>query len=469
MAADGDKKTGDLHRLNDGGNTGTHFAPAANPVLVGPSTDDQHNVISTSVIPIACWRVDDLRFEFDSSFVRPELSNEIGHLATLRDSHKIQIETGAEGDPPVSIFPPLSIFGHADPVGSDDYNKKLSGRRTIAIYALFTRKTELWEELFSQPLGNDDWNKKALPIMEQTLKVPKGSASGRSGRAKLFRDYMDFVCTLRNDKGDPKSDPDGNPLQFQLEPADFLARGRDKGGKGDFQGCGEFNPVLLLSEADSQELDQDGNEDARNAANAQNRRVMVLLFRPGTKVDPAKWPCPRAREGVAGCRKRFWSDGEKRRTERLPDDPRRFEETKDTFACRFYHRISSTSPCERLLQEAHISLLLRSNSGAAPLVKVSYKIHLGGGQVLTGTTDEEGFLSHAGVPPGDYKMEIEGFESDILVPTVPLHIERRLTRIGGAFLMPESLSQADPPQDDPNADGPHRKHSLVDEPQGPPV
>jgi len=28
---------------------------------------------------------------------------------------------------------PLSVFGHADPVGSDDYNKALSGRRAMAV------------------------------------------------------------------------------------------------------------------------------------------------------------------------------------------------------------------------------------------------------------------------------------------------------------------------------------------------
>src|ERR1035441_9549451 len=44
---------------------------------------------------------------------------------------------------------PLAIFGHADPVGSDIYNKKLSGRRAMAVYGLLTRDLSIWEELYS--------------------------------------------------------------------------------------------------------------------------------------------------------------------------------------------------------------------------------------------------------------------------------------------------------------------------------
>ena len=69
------------------------------------------------------------------------------------------------GEPPATIFPPLSIFGHADPVGNDDYNKQLSGRRATAIYGLLTRDTHLWEELYSHSFGNDKWGVKAIQIM----------------------------------------------------------------------------------------------------------------------------------------------------------------------------------------------------------------------------------------------------------------------------------------------------------------
>ena len=83
---------------------------------------------------------------------------------------------------------------------------------------------------------------------------------------------------------------------------------------------------------------------------------MVFLFRPGTKVNPQRWPCPRAKEGVAGCRKRFWSDGEKRRS--FQAARREFKDAQDTFACRFYQRLSDKSPCEGVLSKLAFRYLL---------------------------------------------------------------------------------------------------------------
>src|SRR5262249_45806705 len=67
--------------------------------------------------------------------------------------------------------------------------------------------------------------------------------------------------------------------------------------------------------------------------------------RVGTTITPALWPCPRAREGTASCRKRFFSDAETRRSNE--EQQREFKDKEDTFACRFYHRMVARSPCER--------------------------------------------------------------------------------------------------------------------------
>jgi hypothetical protein len=66
---------------------------------------------------------------------------------------------------------------------------------------------------------------------------------------------------------------------------------------------------------------------------------------------------------VAGCKKRFFSDGEKRRSTRLQDKPRKFEETKDTFACRFYDRMTRDSPCEILNTPVVFQYGLESGKG----------------------------------------------------------------------------------------------------------
>ena len=368
----GNEDSGVVHSATDGGVAGSHTAVADAGVLVGPSTASEQNLVTAGLIPIACWSVDDVRFNFDSSFVLPAVAKEIAALAKLREAHKKPVVPRTDPKLPQFIFPPLSIFGHADPVGQDDYNKLLSGRRAAAIYGLLTRRDEVWEDLYSNkgvftgPAAGDKWATPSIQTMLTALGFPSDT-SGQSGsdltsavrsfqssqglaadgnpghdtRKKLFLAYMDKLC--------------GTDFKLDKED-DFLARGKDSAGKGDFQGCGEFNPRLIFSAQENQKFEKDKDKTPRNAANAINRRVMVLLFRPGSKVLAAKWPCPKAKEGVAGCKKRFWSDGEKRRTDRLPDKDRKFEDKKDTFACRFYHRMVDKSPCEIVLKTFEVRL-----------------------------------------------------------------------------------------------------------------
>jgi hypothetical protein len=296
--------------------------------LAAPAIGSEFNTVSLRLVPVACWQVDDIRFGFDSSFVKPEVRNELGQLATLIQQH------------PDS---PVSLFGHADPVGSDDYNKALSGRRTAAIYALLTRDADIWDDLFGNngkltpPLAGDKWGPESLQAMRDEVGSPSQGDSGTAGRKALFLAYMEKVCV----------DADGKTFRLD-KTKDFLAHHVDAGGKGDYQACSEFNPLLIFSEADNRRFTQSEDKAERNETNASNRRVMALMFRKGSRVDPAQWPCPRIKEGVAACRKRFWSDGEIRRSKRLPDDARLFKKTKDTFACRFYQRLTTSSPCEKI-------------------------------------------------------------------------------------------------------------------------
>jgi len=325
------------HAVSEGGISGTHAFAGDPPMLVGPTTSREHNTLRVGIIPIACWRVEDVRFDFDSSVVRPEMQAELSHLTELVQRHPPPSRTRPD---PGS---PLSVFGHADPTGNDDYNKQLSGRRATAIYALLTRRTDLWERLFSSPLGNDRWGRPALETMLQFTGRPEPVAQVErdpGARRALFLAYMDQLCG-----------PD-----LSLERTDFLANGDDAGGKGDFQGCSEFNPVLIVSQQEQARFDRAQDKSERNAANASNRRVMVLIFRKGSRVRPDRWPCPRVSEGVAACRKRFWSDGEKRRSTRLSDKRRQFQDKEDTFACRFYQRLLDGSPCERTIATVRVRL-----------------------------------------------------------------------------------------------------------------
>jgi len=347
-----DGQSARVHHLSDGGLAGKHPPPADFQFLVGPTTDAQFNTARLRLIPLACWRVDDVRFHFDSSFVLPEIRVEMAALARLLKEH---------------TDCPISVFGHADPVGPDDYNKVLSGRRATAIYAMLTRNADLWDELFNRHFGGDKWGTAALQIMSDAVSGGPGSPvpEDSGGRKQLFTDYMEAICG-----------PD-----LKLQPTDFLAQGADPKGKGDYQGCSSFNPLLILSR-------QKATDSERNEDNAPNRRVMVLVFRKGSRVDPNKWPCPCATDGIAGCVKRFFSDGQKRRTTRLPDQDRKYQETQDTFACRFYDRLLQNSPCERLI--VVIPVRLYDPEGLA-IPQAPYEFQVEGGVAVAGqTADTDG-------------------------------------------------------------------------------
>jgi hypothetical protein len=226
---------------------------------------------------------------------------------------------------------------------------------------MLTRDTVLWETLYSQPQGGDNWGLRSVQIMLRTAGHDPGTADGKMGkrtnaavrafqtvkgltvdgdpgpktRAALFAVYMDAVCV------------DDHDVPRTLQKTDFLGKGADSGGKADRQGCGEFNPLIVFSRSDRQRYTDPALKEERDGLNAPNRRVVVYFFPPGELNDVSKWPCPRTSEGHAGCRKRFWSDGDQRRS---PQEQRRkFQEMGDTFACRFYERMVVHSPCETYL------------------------------------------------------------------------------------------------------------------------
>jgi len=331
------------------GHAAVHAKRVALRVLAAPSEHAEHNAIRPMLASVGCVRFDHPRFDFDSSFVAPGAREELAALKVMVDHH------------PGS---PLAVFGHADPTGDDDYNKALSGRRARAVYAVLVRDTDAWEYLYSHPLGGDSWGARQLQAILATLPTSDGTpyydgvpstsfspaataavrqfqgdnglttdgSAGPATRKKLFESYMEWLCT------------DDEAVVFRRERTDFLARGADADGRGDYQGCGELNPVRVFSTAETVAFNQVADKTARDDQNGVNRRVIIYLFETGSRVVPADWPCPRARDGVADCKKRFWSDGETRRS---PQAVRRdYGKTQDTFACRFYQRLALASPCE---------------------------------------------------------------------------------------------------------------------------
>ncbi len=386
-----------------GGTSGTHIAPGTHPILVSSATAAQHNTIRPGLFPVACWRIDDIRFQFGSSFPVHEAAEELVKLKDLIAQHP-----GA----------PLSIFGHADPVGTDDYNKALGGRRAAAIYALLTRKTDIWEELFSHASNHisaapgDVWGEHSIQIMlarvgfdpgrrdgvvdeptkaatrsfQRKRALPQSGVADVATRKLLYLDYMDALASPGL-KLDPKKD--------------FLGQGADPQGKADFQGCGEFNPILMFSDAENRAFEKSPDKTARDAENSLNRRVSVFLFRPGSVVDVQKWPCPRAREGATGCRKRFFSDSDTRR--KFQALRRTNDGDRNTFACRFFDRLGGTSPCESAKPLATLVLRLQDTQ-EKPLKNLPYRLVVGDLEFVA-KTNELGLLGHL-VPKDSTKGQL---------------------------------------------------------------
>jgi len=398
-----DQEQGDGAELVDEGASGIErhpdmsFAAEVAPNLI----DDQKafNALRASLAPVACWRLEDHRFEFDSSFILPDTRDDLVKLATMFDDYKDS---------------PMSLFGHADPVGPADYNKKLSGFRAKSTYALLTRNLDFWEELhnehgwkltssqqilmfldgervdadpdFEPYLGPADG--KDSPVFKTAVKrfqtdngLAVDGVVGKNTRRKLFELYMDAICVKAS--GDP----------FKVDPSAFLGKGADAKGKGDFQGCSEFNPVIILSNDQEKDFKDTNDKDGRNAANAPNRRVVMYFFHPKLEIDVKKWPCPRASEGAADCRKRFFSD-DKTRTAPDEHEMKDYKKTRKTFACRFYDRFAFHSPCEAGFEEWVVQLL-RPGTGKItthePLAGVLFEAR-GSGRVTRGTTDANGLL-----------------------------------------------------------------------------
>jgi hypothetical protein len=410
-----DDNSGTIHDSSGGGVAGKHDPVDSPQLLLGPATADQFNSATLRLIPIACFRVDDIRFAFDSSFVafdsdeRNDIRAELKLLVNLRK------------DNPES---PLSVFGHADPVGGDDFNKQLSGRRATVIYALLicTTDPDAAVKLWQRVAREENWGPDQRQQMQALTGLPEGTAD-----ATLFKAYMQKLA----------------PADLKVSKKDFLAQGADAGGKGDYQGCSEFNPVLIFSTQKNNQFEKDTDKTPRNDANGPNRRVIVLLFQKGSKITPANWPCPRATEGVFGCRKRFWSDGEKRRSARLPDKDRKFDDTKDTFACRFYHRLVTNSPCESELTIVKIRLF---DAQARPLPFAPCLITEAGkdprAERATGTPPSPlGTL--AGSPPGSSAGgNVEEGVVSIRVKSLPTTVNLKWSR-------PKATESASAPLPDP--------------------
>lgn len=322
--AAGGGATSKLAIISAGAVVGVHEQQNVDTFVAAPTNGSERNTLRKALVPIACWGTVDARFAFDSSFIQPDIRDDIVELRKV-----VEQNSGAL----------LSVFGHADPVGELGYNKLLSGRRARALFALVTRDVATWTTLAATPMGRDKWEPAAFETMRDAL-VASGTAAP-TARPALIKAYMELLCTGADGK------------VFVLTVAQFLGKGTDAGGKASVQGCGEFNPVRVLSTAEARAFAAPETHPERDARNAPNRRVLIFLFPADSKVDVSTWPCPRATEGIAGCQKRLFTDAKQRIA---PGVETREHPTERTFSCRFYDRFAAKSPCETIRESVAIRL-----------------------------------------------------------------------------------------------------------------
>jgi hypothetical protein len=334
------------------------------------------NTIRDPVLPVvACWKIEGISFGFGDAFVKPDARMAFRQLEQLLERFPNTL---------------LSLFGHADPVGSDVSNKKVSEDRARAIYAVLVRDYEAWGDILGV---------RELQSSLVECGTDPGHVDGIMGpRTRgAVQSYMHELCG-----------------ELVLAKNDFLASGECA-----YQGCSEFNPLKVFSKDMETMFAENDTASARDIENLPNRRVVGFLFEKKDDVEPERWPCPSAADGIGGCQKQFWANADVRRKPgaelrqrthsvvgldsedqaeissgisfvTFEDSDPDYQSAKDTFGCRFYEKLAGNSPCEVVRDLVFLELNLHG-SGENAGEKTRYTLFFGENE-RRGFTDENGWL-----------------------------------------------------------------------------
>jgi hypothetical protein len=239
-----------------------------------------------------CCRIEGVKFEFDKSFIRPAVVDDM-----------VKVKESLTKHPDAKII----IFGHTDKVGSPEYNKKLSERRARSVHAFITNQAEVWEEIYNE----EHWG---IRVVQEILKdmgdpYDPGPVDGVNGSKTK--------AAVKNFQGDNGLTVDG-VAGTETRKKLFAAY---MGGKHDIEiddgrfmdprhmGCSEFNPVVETEKPCE-----------------KNRRVTFFLF------NEARLPnLPCKHEDLAPCKQQM-----------KPPSPR----YRDEFRCSFYDSIAKNCAAE---------------------------------------------------------------------------------------------------------------------------
>jgi len=240
-----------------------------------------------------CVRIHGVNFEFDQSFIRPCVVEDLKAVGEALEAH-----------PNAKAL----VFGHTDKKGGEEYNKALSERRALSVYAFITDDADTWETLYNQ----EGWGTRAIQEILKDFGPPydPGPVDGIYGPAT--------TAAVRQYQTDRGLGVDGiaGPLTRREMFTEYMTSKHDVEVKPDrfmdprHVGCGELNPL----------------EDVETA-NENNRRVVFYLFNEG------RLPAAPCRQGdLSVCRRQA--------SEPLPRH-------RPEFKCSFYDSIAHACPCEK--------------------------------------------------------------------------------------------------------------------------
>jgi len=312
-----------------------------------------------------CARIQGVTFDFDRSFVRP---------AVVADLEPLEKKLAQHPDAKVIVF------GHTDKVGSEAYNKDLSERRALSVYAFITNQPDIWEDLYKK----ENWGIRAVQEILKDMggRFDPGPVDGVDGPQT-----RQAVKNFQEDNGLTVDGVAGPNTRKALFTAYMTGKHDIEIDDGSFldpkhMGCGEFNPVNETEEPDE-----------------ENRRVNFFLFSPDRLP---RVPCLNGDLGPC-------------KVQTAKPLPRH----RDSFHCSFFDSIAvkckDDTPVTPVTDVGLIFMRLFDETGNVPLAGRSYHILplSPGGLEFEGKVDDDGIVRHEAAPRGDYKIVIDGVIEDV--------------------------------------------------------
>ncbi len=222
----------------------------------------------------------DVTFATGKSFISP------GHSASLKSMVK-RIKEWKKEHPDAK----LAIFGHADAVGKEGANKKLSERRADSVFAFLTKDPDIWKALYDE----EKWGLATTQELLKYLGHDPGTIDGQDGPKT-----QGAVKSFQGQKGMTQSGQADAATREALYDAFFAACNSEAFVGKDFDaidgkpraGCSEFNLV-----------------EQTQGACEKNRRVAVFLLK-SNKNFPIQYPCKHG--DVEPCKKQVARKGARR-------------------------------------------------------------------------------------------------------------------------------------------------------------